>query len=184
MLQKIFMDTEFTCLDQFAQLISIGLVTDNCTYFAAEFTDYDIEGCSEWVLENVLPKISGITDNNKPDPHTKSTRLVGNKTEVGLALIRWFEQFEDVQIVMDVGHYDWVLFCGLFGGAMNIPKNILYIPMDLATIFEMKGYDPDTSRHEYLVGINNKEHLLSNSQHDALYDAWVTKWCYESLTGK
>ena len=66
----------------------------------------------------------------------------------------------------------WVLFCDLFGGAMKIPECVYYIPFDLATLFKVKGIDPDINREEY-VGI-----IAGGNKHNALWDAQMIRACY------
>jgi hypothetical protein len=67
------------------------------------------------------------------------------------------------------------LFCDLFGGAMNIPNNIYYIPFDLSTYLKVFDKDPDVNREEF-AGIEGKKH-------NALHDAKVIRACHNKLFG-
>ena len=58
--------------------------------------------------------------------------------------------------------------------SLKIPKNIYYIPLDICTLFKVKGIDPDISREEF-SGVNSK------NKHNSLFDAKVIKLCYEKL---
>ena len=66
-----------------------------------------------------------------------------------------------------------MLFNQIWGGALNIPKNIDYIWYDLATLFKVKGVDPDINREEFAG--------LEGSKHNALHDARIIKVCYKKL---
>jgi hypothetical protein len=77
----------------------------------------------------------------------------------------------------DVLIYDWMLFCELFpipnnDSAERLPRNIYYIPFDIATLAKVKGIDPDFSREEF-SGISGK--------HNALRDAFMIMACYDKL---
>ena len=61
---KLFFDTEFTGLHKDTTLISIGIVSEDGRKFYAEFSDFDIRQCDNWIKENVLrnlylPKLLG-----------------------------------------------------------------------------------------------------------------------------
>lgn len=158
---KVFFDAEFTGLDKSAELLSIGLVSEDGQEFYAEVSDYDDAKVSKWVRENVIAHF------------TKS--LVLTKKELKLELEKWLCRFDKVDVWADVGHYDWVLFCDVFGGAFSIPKHVRYICFDLATLFLARGIDPDVNREEF-AGTKGKI-----AKHNALWDAKVAKACYEKL---
>lgn len=179
---RIFLDTEFTGLHQATTLISIGLVAENGREFYAEFNDYDPIQLNEWVWENVLSKLEFPSETITAWESQTTLKIKNNKIVVATKLREWFMQFDSVEIWADVLAYDWVLFCELFGGAMNIPDNIFYAPFDLATVFRIKGliepaskYEKDIARFEF-AGINN------NKQHNSLEDARIEKICFEKLT--
>lgn len=54
---RVFLDTEFTSLDQSASLISIGLITEDASrsFYAELLNTYLQEKCSAFVLQEVLP---------------------------------------------------------------------------------------------------------------------------------
>lgn len=179
---KIFLDTEFTGLHQTTTLISLGLVAENGHEFYAEFNDYDVVQLNEWVNENVLPKLEFQSKSTGVWESQTTFKIKNNKVVIATKLREWFMQFGTVEIWADVLAYDWILFCELFGGAMNIPDNIFYAPFDLATVFRIKGliepaskYEKDIARFEF-AGINN------NRQHNSLEDARIEKICFEKLT--
>ena len=57
---KLFLDTEFTDLVPDNKIISIALVDENGEFFYAELTNtYELEDCSDFVLNFVLPLLRG-----------------------------------------------------------------------------------------------------------------------------
>lgn len=50
---NIYFDMEFTGLVQDTRPISIGMVTEDLNMFYAEFTDYPVEKCDDWIKKNV-----------------------------------------------------------------------------------------------------------------------------------
>jgi hypothetical protein len=171
---KVFFDCEFTGLHQQTTLVSIGLIAEDGRTFYAEFTDYDKGQVDAWIKENVIDNLS-IPGNIESSGGPLELMVRGSTAVVGSALRQWLTQFDQVEIWSDVLAYDWVLFCQLFGHAFNIPKNVYYIPFDLATFFKVKGIDPDINRERFL------EWPDSENKHNALWDARVIKACYERL---
>lgn len=178
---NLVLDTEFTSLQQNADLISLALVSEDGKEFYAEFTDYNLEKAGndkQWIVENVIGKLILSKDNESRNLDKMYIR--GNRAEVTSALKIWLNQFgtkkddkgniiPHIRIWADVPHYDWVLFCELFGGARKIPPQIHYMAMDLATLLLCKGVEPGTPRSELLL----PEQLPQGVQHNALFDARV-----------
>ena len=113
--------------------------------------------------------------------------LIGNKDAIKCALQIWINQFgvqknekdeiiPSIQIWADVPHYDWVLFCELFGGAFGIPKQIHYMPMDAATLLNIQNIDINIVRTTL---IDTEKLPQSLKQHNALYDAYTVKLLVE-----
>lgn len=173
---KVFFDCEFNGLVQDTQLISIGFVADDGKTFYAEIIPDKPFIYDEWVALVVVPELKY---NSKPlRTHifrkNNNVEMLGSTIEVRDVLIDWLKQYKLVEIWSDCLAYDWVLFCQLFGGAMNIPENVYYIPFDICTVFKMKGVDPDVNREQFAkVGDGEK--------HNALWDAEVIKSCYYQL---
>jgi hypothetical protein len=159
---KVFFDTEFTGLHQNTTLISIGLVTENGSTFYAELLDYDKSQVDNWIQENVIAHLTR--------EYSGETEAIKQKLEV------WLSSYDTVEMWSDTLAYDWVLFNQLWGHAFNIPKNVYYIPFDIATLFKIKGIDPDINREEFA------EMTEGGPKHNALWDAKVIKACYEKLT--
>jgi len=168
---KIFMDTEFTGLQQNTTLISLGLISEDGKEFYAEFTDYDESQIDNWLQKNVIDNLCIPNDIGQQTINT----FKGDSSYIKEKLESWLSQFESVEIWSDCLAYDWMLFNQIFGHAFNIPKNVYYIPFDICTMMKLKGVDPDISREEFVD--NNVE----GKKHNALYDAKVIKACYEKL---
>ena len=191
---KIFFDSEFTGLHQKTTLISIGLVTedlkdrDGSIYqntFYAEFTDYDKNQIDDWLTENVLNNL--ILKRKIPNSISADNFTIkSDKITIRNYLSEWLNSFKtNIEIWSDCLAYDWILFCELFGGAMNIPECVSYIPMDICTLMKIKDIDPDINREDFVF--NNDKHKYGQifdvhiNKHNSLYDAKVIKECYKKL---
>lgn len=157
---KIFFDTEFTGLTKDSTLISIGLVAESGEKLYCELNDYDKSQVNDWIRENVIANLGGAD-------------LVGTKSEVGAKVKEWLSKWDKVEMWASVPMWDWVLFCDLWGSAFDIPKNVYYIPFDLATLLKVRGIDPDVNLEEY------SRLEKTGKSHNALWDAIVCKACYE-----
>lgn len=162
---KVFFDLEFTGLNQNADILSIGLISDDGKTYYAEISDYDPHKVSGWVHENVIN-------------HFNNSHVI-TKSELKEELVEWFSQFTSVEMWSDVGQYDWVIFCNIFGSALDIPKNINYICFDLATLLKSCNIDPDIYREKFVDTIP-----IEGRKHNAIWDAQITKACYEKLMCK
>lgn len=156
---KVFFDTEFTGLRQNTSLISIGMVTEDGRELYAEMKHYDEDQVNDWIRENVISHLDG---KNVVLPH-----------ELAQQIRDFLAPYDQVEVWSDCLAYDWVLFCQIFGGAFEIPKNVYYIPFDICTLMKVKGVDPDVNREEF-AGVDG-------AKHNALHDARVIKACYNRL---
>jgi len=180
---KIFFDLEFTGLHQNTTLISIGLVAEDGRQFYAESIDYDRGQVNQWLEDNVIAHLSLVstTDSGLPTMTSENgiQTIIGKNWQLARCLGDWLRQFDAVEMWSDVLAYDWMLFCELFEAedtAERLPRNVYYIPFDIATVMKIKGVDPDVSREEF-SGIENL------AKHNALDDARIIKACYEKLMG-
>lgn len=159
---KIFFDTEFTGLHQNTTLLSIGIVDENGREFYGEMVDYDESQLNDWLRDNVIANFT--------------REAIYTKEQLAKDLKKWLQAYdygEKIEVWSDCLAYDWVLFCQIFGGAFEVPKNIYYIPFDICTFMKVKGVDPDINR-ETFAG-------MDGAKHNALHDAKVIKACYEKL---
>ena len=144
---------------------------------------------STWVaIHNpITPMGEVITSESRwADKH-----VFGSSDYIKPFLEEWLSQFEKVVIWSDCLAYDWVLFCNIWGHAFSLPQKIYYIPMDICTVFEVKGIDPDISREEFATNTfsESKEplffdkdcNLLEIKKHNALWDAFIIRECYNKI---
>lgn len=177
---QIFFDSEFTGLHQKTTLISIGFITESSVgnrTFYAEFNDYDKTQVDSWIQENVIEKLL-FNDRESffDDGARKHITAKGSTSEIKEYLIKWLSQFDTkIEFWSDCLSYDWVLFNNIFGHAFNVPQFVYYIPLDICTLFKIKGIDPDINREEFC----GYENFIQ--KHNALWDAKVIKACYEKL---
>lgn len=179
----LFLDTEFTSLTQQAELLSLAIVDENERIFYAEFTDYQSDNISDWIKENVISQFFLTSERSVT---TTPTFIKGNTELVKYELVKWLEMYKNTtcKFVADVYMYDWVLFAELFGGALQLPPFIDFMPIDFSTLLFAKNEDSHKPRLEFLT---TKEIENFNSKypqikaHSALYDTLLLKKCYEKL---
>jgi len=187
---KLFLDTEFTGLHQGTTLISLAIVSEHGDMFYAEFSDFDKSQINEWLVENVIRQTEFVkynplsTINNSisqrfinGSKHPVLT-VYGESGYIQQELINWLKKFENVEIWSDCLAYDWVLLCQLWGGAINMPEKIYYIPFDICTLFLACGIDPDTKRTDFVREELGPDGIM---QHHSLNDAIVIQLCYNKL---
>ena len=182
---KIFFDTEFTGLRQCTTLISIGMVSENNRQFYAELTDYDEKQCDDWIKDNVLEVLHTRYPRDIEESEYIQNLHVGNRCDIAKALAIWLKQFDYVEFVSDVCHYDFVLLINLFGSAFNLPKNVCPacydINQDIAKKYNITQKEAfDRSREDILYQAY-KENVLKGNKHDSLYDAKVIRELYQIL---
>lgn len=139
---------------------------------------------------------SNIPELPRPDsllayPYKKGTKeymqVVGNKFWIRNHLINWLSQFDSVQFVSDVCHYDFVLLIDLltYGGtALDLPDNVSAVCHDLNSdishhygISEREAFDK--SREEIVMELC--KHEIEGRKHNALYDAEVIKAIFREV---
>lgn len=184
---NLYFDTEFTSLHAGTTLVSIGIVAENGKKFYAEFSDYEETQCDNWIKENVLKHT--ILEGNeilakRLGEDSNTTVVLGGKVDIRYELGEWLKQFDSVQFVSDVCHYDMVLLIDIFGGAFDLPKNVSAVCHDI---------NQDIAKH---YGISEKEAFdknregivselcgafIAGDKHNALYDAEVIKAIYKEV---
>jgi len=187
---KIFFDTEFTGLHKNTTLISIGLVDENGRTFYAEFSDYDESQCDDWIHENVIKHLKwskeGPTENFKSISGINNDwKAYGTKEYIKTVLSEWLAEYDYVELVSDVCHYDMVLFIDIFGGAFDIPKNVNPachdINQDLAKRFMITEREAFDLSREALLKARVDSHIIEGDKHNSLYDAKVIKEIYRIM---
>lgn len=166
-------------------LVSIGLISEDRRTFYAELTDYDEKQCDDWIKKNVLENLYTRYPGNVDEAPFIPNLHVGNKQDVSKALSIWLKQFDEVEFVSDVCHYDMVVLIDLFGDAFDLPKNVCAtcydINQDIAKVYGISQREAfDKSREEILYS-KYKENSVSGDKHNSLYDAKVIRELYQIL---
>ena len=186
---NIYFDTEFTGLHKNTTLISIGLVDENNRTFYAEFTDFDQSQVNDWILENVIEHLIC----NKPENRGKigtsivgdKTVVVGDKNIIKSELENWLSEYNEVELISDVCHYDMVLFISIFGDAFSIPKNVCPacydINQDIARFNGSSIMEAFDESREAFIG--RQDISIKGDKHNSLYDAMVIKEIYHIING-
>lgn len=197
---RIYYDAEFTGLNRKTGLISVGLVSDNGTAFYSEFTDFPQDQVTEWINDNIIRHLiigkgkgpKGHMFVNKTPVSEESPlynfEIKGRTDMVQPKILEWLlneatVSNKQIQFFTDCYAYDWVLMNDLicdFGDALNIPKHINYIPIDLSTLLWTLGIDPDINREEF-VGPSMTFTGMAQNKHNSLWDAYVIKACFEKI---
>jgi hypothetical protein len=178
---RLFFDSEFTGLSQSARLISLAFSSESGEEFYAEFSDCEPGRCEDWVREHVLAHTRWLARGEAGPLWREEGGLslcLGGAAFVRERLAEWLGRFPAVQVWADCPAWDWVLFCELFGGALHIPRQVFYLPLDLATLFHCAGLCPDTPRAAF-AGLEARGGV--ECPHNALWDARVAKACHARL---
>lgn len=120
---NLFLKMHFTSLSPDGQPVSLAIVSSDyydvnlqgvdsvvgnvgSKSFYAEFTDFDINRCDNWVKDNVLSKLS---QNNEI--------VKGDSERIKSFLTSWFTQFSDYKLnfIVDCGWFCWGKFVDLMG---------------------------------------------------------------------
>ena len=176
---NVYFDTEFTGLHKGTTLISIGLIASNGKKFYAEIVDYDSSQVNDWIKENVINNLWAVSKTIDECSKFEYYHL-GTKEQIAQKLKEWFLEFDSIQLISDVAHFDMVLLIDLFGGAFDLPKNVNPschdINQDIAKFLGVTEREAFDVSRECFLGI-----CLSSEKHNALYDAKIIKEIYEFI---
>lgn len=192
---RIFYDLEFTGLHKDTTIISIGLTAEDGRNFYAEFNDYDKSQVDQWIKDNVcknliLPirdRASGYTaPDNFYSEKNNTVMIFSDKETISKELNKWLSQFDSVEFVSDVCHYDFVLLIDLIcGNALDLPDNICPACYDINQLIAEKKHVSQMDAFNY-----NREALMEELpgcerfavlklKHNSLYDAFIIKKIYQ-----
>lgn len=190
---KLFFDTEFSGLHKNTTLISVGIVSEDDRKFYAELTDYDKNQCNDWIKENVLQNLlldgMGVgSGETLDDPSTVMVR--GDSRYVSQELNNWLSQFDEIQFISDVCHYDFVLLIDLIsngGTALDLPKNISAvchdINQDIAECYGLIDSEAFDENREEIMEEHawHKDDIVDGIKHNSLYDAEVIRAIWKAI---
>jgi len=157
---KLFLDCEFTQLNQDTKLISLALVSETGNEFYVELTDmYQVADCSDFVIQNVLPQLD--------------LPLYGMSLVDAQAALRVFLGSIDrqLEVCSDAPEWDWEFFCQLAYVGHKWPSHVENRPINLIHLF----------RHFEADDIGNV--TLPDLPHHALLDARLLAGLYQRLAG-
>lgn len=154
---RYFFDTEFQDTGTSIDLISIGICNDrnNDTLYCVS-NEFNLNTCDDWVCANVISKL--------PPPEERVCRR-----EIRKQIKEYTDRNSDLSKPIEFwayfASYDWVAFCQLFGGMLNLP---LYYPQFVRDL------------KQEMMNLNISKAALPfrdvNMQHNALVDAlWLRK---------
>lgn len=149
---RYFLDTEFIDNGKTIDLISIGIVAGDGRTYYAEPQECDLTLASEWVVNNVIPHLTG---DKKP------------RKQIADEISEFIIPGDDPQIWAYYGAYDWVVFCQLYGRMLDIPSHIPHFFHDVKSFSYGLGNPKLPSQH----GV----------KHHALGDAFWVKNAYDYL---
>lgn len=185
---RFYFDTEFTGLQKYTDLISIGIFAESGNFFYAEFTDYDKDKCNDWINENVIKNLllTDVPEGAHLDMARKDMLVKGDKNRVRASLIMWLGNLaygENWEFVSDVCHYDMVLLIDLLSGggtAFDCPKAFSPVCVDInsriARKFKTSEYKAfDASRERALDVILKKEYPEVYARYDAIGEYEINK---------
>lgn len=176
---NVYFDTEFTGLTKDTDLISIGLVSSSGEKFYAEVINYDRNKIDKWIQENVINNLWAVTKTVSECTECEYYH-VGTKKQIAQYLKEWLSQFDNVQLVSDVCHFDMTLLIDLFGSAFDLPQNVspycYDINQDIAKFLDITPKEAFDVSRECFLGICESE-----DKHNALYDAEIIKSIYEII---
>lgn len=157
------------------------MVDENGRSFYAEFTDYDKSQVDDWIQKNVINNL--INDSNKIDYESDNWVVIGDKDFICTMLKKWLKDYNFVELVSDVCHYDMVLFIDIFGTAFDLPSNVspvcYDINQDIANFFKVSMHEAFDISREGIIDVE-----IVGDKHNSLYDARVIKAIYEIVNHK
>lgn len=130
---RYFVDTEFNELGHQlpVELISIGVKADDGReYYAVCADGWQLDHCSAWVKENVLPYLG----DEARKPRAQIARELVAFCRATDPKPEFWGYFAD---------YDWVLFCQLFGTMMDLPEGFPMFCMDIKQSMKERGVTRD-----------------------------------------
>lgn len=155
---KLFLDCEFTQLNQDTKLISLALVSEGGDEFYVELTDtYQVEDCSDFVIENVLPQLDlPVFGQTLAQAQASLASFLGSLKG-------------PLEVCSDAPEWDWDFFCELSYVGHRWPSNVTNQATNLVRLF--RAFEADD------IG----DITIPELPHHALLDARLLAGLYRDL---
>ena len=161
-MKKLFFDAEFCDITaKEIKFLSLALVKETGEKLYIEIKQ-PFYKCSGWVMETVVPLL-------KKEKVSLDTAREQVREFIG-------DQAQGYQLVADVNQFDWVGWCAFWGCVFQQPVH--YIPLDLSTIIDDRGYDVDIDRNDLAESLGIEP---ATNKHNALDDALLTMRIWYAL---
>lgn len=137
-----------------------------------------------------IPREGALLEYDYFKSDNKNMTALGDSTWIGIALNEWLKQFDTIQFVSDVCHYDFVLLIDLItngGTALDLPLNISAachdINQDIAQHFGVTDAEAfDMSREQIMNDLCGQDYIVKGNKHDAMYDAEVMRTIWREVS--
>lgn len=127
---RLFYDWEFVDTGDRLIGVSLGIVREDGATYYAEPAEASLDEANEFVMANVVPYLGSVAG-----PTTKPREQIAREVDTFAGTNpRWYGYVE---------HYDWVLLSQLYGTPTERPWHWPYGSIDLATLAEQVGLDPE-----------------------------------------
>ena len=136
-----------------------------------------------------IPREGALLEYDYFKSDNENMTALGDSHWIGIALNEWLKQFDTIQFVSDVCHYDFVLLIDLItngGTALDLPENISAVchdlNMDIARHFHVSDREAfDMSREKIMNDLCKTEDIVAGDKHNSLYDAEVIRAIYGGI---
>lgn len=136
-----------------------------------------------------IPREGALLEYDYFKSDNENMTALGDSNWIGIALNEWLKQFDTIQFVSDVCHYDFVLLIDLItngGTALDLPLNISAachdINQDIAQHFGVTDAEAfDMSREQIMNDLCGPEDIVAGDKHNSLYDAEVIRAIYGGI---
>lgn len=136
-----------------------------------------------------IPREGALLEYDYFKSDNENMTALGDSHWIGIALNEWLKQFDIIQFVSDVSHYDFVLLIDLItngGTALDLPDNISAvchdINQDIAQHFGITDAEAfDMSREQIMNDLCGSEAIVTGDKHNSLYDAEVIRAIYKEI---
>lgn len=157
-----FFDTEFQENGPHNPIdfISIGIIDEDGRAYYAVSSEFNEASASDWIKENVIPRLGVEEEEKKP------------LKQIASEILKFVGDDESPSFIADYGAYDWVVFCQLFGKMIDLPD---YFPKHVKDVQQL---------YSELKLTEELPTLEAPNEHNALSDAKECKLRWEYLKKK